>query len=79
MWSNYNGKKAKYFSILADEAADISNLEQMAIVLHFVDKSAMIREAFLGFFHCNGGLSGKEIAKMIIKLVKDLGLNLGDC
>lgn len=72
-------KEAKYFSILADEAADISNLEQMAIVLRFVDKSAMVREVFLGFFHCNEGLSGREIANMIMKSIEDLGLNLSYC
>ena len=30
-------KKAKYFSVLADEATDSSNVEQLAIVLRFVD------------------------------------------
>ena len=72
-------QEARFFSILADEAADISNLEQMAIVLRFVDKSAMIREAFLGFFHCNEGLTGREIANMIMKSIKDLGLDLRYC
>ena len=68
-----------YFSILADEASDISNCEQMAFVIRFVDESALIREAFLGFFPCTEGLSGKAIAKQIITAVHTLGLDMNLC
>ena len=50
----------------------------MAIVLYFIDKSEMIREAFLRSFHCNEGLTGREIAN-IMKSIKDLGLDLRFC
>ena len=33
-------KKAKYFLILAGEAADISNMEQLYIVIKYVDQSS---------------------------------------
>lgn len=32
-------KKAQFYSVLADEATDCSNTEQMAVVLRFVDSS----------------------------------------
>ena len=72
-------KRAKFFSILADEAADVSNLEQLALVLRFVNQPAKIREAFLGFFHCNEGLAGKDIANKLTSGIKDLGLQLSFC
>ncbi|XP_059639504.1 uncharacterized protein LOC132281858 [Cornus florida] len=36
------------FCILVDEAQDLSNTEQMAIVLRFVDKNGLLRERFFG-------------------------------
>ncbi len=41
-------RDAKFFSILADEAADVSNTEQMPLVIRFVDSDSSIREEFLG-------------------------------
>ena len=40
-------KKAEYFTILADEATDCANLEQLSIVIRFVDEEMQIREEFL--------------------------------
>lgn len=42
-------KEAKYFSILYDEVTDNANLEQLSLVLQFVNKECMIREEFLEF------------------------------
>ena len=67
-------KEARYFSILAEEAADISNVEQMAIVIRFVDSTSRIRESFFGFYQCNEGLSGKAVSAKILETVKGLGL-----
>ena len=72
-------KNAKFFSILADEAADVSNCEQLSLVIRFVVRSALIREAFLGFFPCFKGLSGKAIAKQIISAVSKLRLDMNRC
>jgi hypothetical protein len=58
-------KKAKYFSVLADEATDSSSVEQLAIVLRFVDDTLKIREEFLGFVSCRDGLSGEVLAEEI--------------
>ena len=40
-------KKAEYFTILADEVTDCANLEQLSIVIRFVDEEMQIREEFL--------------------------------
>ena len=72
-------KQAQYFSILADEACDVSNVEQMPIILRFVDSEASIREEFLGFSKCSEGMTGKAIACAILKFVEDIGLNMEFC
>ena len=72
-------KDAKFFSILADEVSDCSNIEQMSVVIRFVDRTLTIREEFLGFFPCKLGLSGEAIANSIMKFVEKLGLNMEFC
>ncbi|XP_065621133.1 uncharacterized protein LOC136063986 [Quercus suber] len=40
-----------FFSILVDESRDISMKDQMALVLHYVNKKGIIIEPFLGIVH----------------------------
>ena len=54
-----------FFSILADEAAGVSNKEQMPILLRFVDKTGHIWEEFLKFIDLSKGTSGENIATAI--------------
>ena len=72
-------KGSKYFSILADEAADISNKENLSIVIRFVDASNSIREDFVGYHLCKEGTTGVAIKNIILKAVSDLGLSMDDC
>ena len=43
-------KKAKYFTIMADETADISNQEQLVICLRWVDEALQPQESFVGLY-----------------------------
>ena len=72
-------KRNKFFSIIADEAADCSNKEQMSLVLRFVDDNQNIREDFVRFLHCKWGLSGADLASVILNALTDLSLNISDC
>lgn len=73
-------RDSKYFAILADEAADVSNKENLSIVIRFVDKSHTIREEFVGFHLCEEGTSGQAIKDLIVNAVTtDLGLSMDDC
>ena len=45
-------KKEKTFLILADEASDCPNQNQLSLVIRYVDSDCVIREVFLGFLHC---------------------------
>ena len=71
--------EAKFFSFLADEAADCANVEQQSLVVPFVDKKHQIREQFLGFVPCKNGLSGEAIANTIQDFLGDRRLPIDDC
>ena len=45
-------KKARFFTVLADKIADISNTKQMSIVLRYVDNECNIKEDFIQFTSC---------------------------
>ncbi len=47
----------KIFSVIADEATDSANCEQLSMVLRFVDADMNIREEFLGFTECKDGVT----------------------
>ena len=68
-------KKAKYFSILADEVADVSNTEQLSLVLRYVDDDNNIREEFVDFLPCKDGTSGQAIADLILERIRQYGLD----
>ena len=55
---------APYFSILADEVTDVSNREQLSLVIRFVDSGGNIHEEFLGF-HNLQRITGEAIASSI--------------
>ncbi len=67
------------FSILADEATDVSNKEQLPLVLRYVDQSREIREVFVGFYECRGGVTGEAISTLILSAIQDLGLDMAFC
>ena len=72
-------KRNKCFSIIADEAADCSNKEQLSLVLRFVDGTQNIREDFVRFLHCKWGLSGESLAKLVLDELINLNLSIDDC
>ena len=72
-------KKNQFFSILADKSSDCSNQEQLSLVIRYVDSDCVIREEFLGFLHCDLGLSGKALAETVLGGLIDLGLDIRNC
>ena len=69
-------KVAKFFSILADKVADVSNKEQMPLVLRFVDTKGHIREEFIKFIYLANGTTGENIAEAIKSEIRILGLDM---
>jgi hypothetical protein len=58
-------KEAQFFSIIADEATDVANKEQLSISIRFVCNNKPC-EKFLGFLECVNGVRGEAIASTIL-------------
>ena len=68
------------FSIVADAAVDIFNVEQMPIVIRYVDMSnnKNVKEHCLCMVECREGVSGDNISRTILSTLKHkfyLGMN----
>ena len=51
-------KPARWFTVIADKVADVSNKEQLSIVLCYVnDATLTVREDLVGFFECDTGIT----------------------
>lgn len=72
-------KESKYFSVMADEAADISNKENLSVVIRFLDSTKTIGEKFVGFHFFEEGTTGQAIKQLILDAVTELGLSMDDC
>lgn len=67
-------KKAKYFSLIADETSDISRTEQVSICLRYI-KDGTIHERFFGFYD-TAITTGEELAKLMVRVMKEENLVL---
>ena len=73
-------KKNQFFcSILAYEASDCSNQEQLSLVIRYVDNDCVIREECLGFLHCDLGFLGKALSETVLLGLINLGLDIRNC
>lgn len=67
---------AKWFTVIADEVTDLSNKEQLSLVLRYVDSTLMTREDLIEFVECNSGITGRALADSIKSSLQNLGLDL---
>ena len=65
---------SKVFSIIADEARDCSNKEQMPLIIRYVNSHKHIVESFVCFIECERGTSGSQLATLIDTKCGSLGL-----
>ena len=68
-------KAAQYFTVCADEAIDLSNKEQLPLVLRYVDTQGQAREEFIELILCDTGTSGRAIADKILDTLHKLSLD----
>ena len=71
--------EAGAFFLLADEASDSTNKEQLPLILRFVNKERIVREEFVGFYKCKDNVTGQAIAFLIMKASQELGLSMNYC
>ena len=73
----HNG--SSIFSVIADEARDCSNKEQMPLVIHYVNSRKVIQESFMAFIECEQGTTGEQMAILIQDSCHTLGLDFSMC
>ena len=70
-----NIHKAKFFKILADEATDAGNKEQLTIVFFWVDEALLVHEDFIGLHEIDDA-SAADIMEMIKQVLLICNLNI---
>ena len=63
-------KESKFFTVVADEVADVSNTEQMSIVVRYVDSRCEIKEEFIEFISCKSGTTGEALSENILSFAE---------
>ena len=63
-------RTARFFSVIADEATDTANVEQLSLSIRFVQNNAPC-EKFMGFLKCEAGTTGEAIANMILTQLEE--------
>ncbi|XP_065658916.1 52 kDa repressor of the inhibitor of the protein kinase-like [Hydra vulgaris] len=71
--------KTLSISIIADEASDSNNKEQLSLVIRFVDSKFNIREEFISFLHCTNGVTGQGLISVLLKSISDFLLDIMNC
>jgi len=69
---------AKFFTILADEVTDCSNLEQVSIVIRFVDGDNKVREDFLSFITVEC-ITGESLATVLLSWLESHNTDVSFC
>ena len=71
--------QVKLFSVIADEITDISNKEQLSLVIQYTDlDTLLVREDLLGFVECDTGISGHDLAGKITSTLQVYRLDLSN-
>lgn len=70
-------ENARHFSLLADEATDSGNWEQLAVVLRFVDDKEEVHEDFLEFVECRA-TTGEYLAGKLLDCLNKWQLDVAD-
>ena len=59
-------RRGKWFTVIADEVTDVSNKEQLSLVLRYVDPDdGQVREDLVDF-ECHTGITGKALSDTIL-------------
>ncbi len=68
---------AKWYTVIADEVTDVSNKEQLSLVVRYVDADVLlVREDVIGFVECDTGITGRCLADKITSSLQTYGLDL---
>lgn len=65
-----------FFTVLADEVADVSNTEQLSLVLRYVSNTGEIKEQFIECLSCKDGVSDEALSALILSSLQKYGLDV---
>ena len=66
---------AGFYSVIADEATDVANQEQLTINIRFISNSHLC-EKFIVFRKCDAGVTGHALAENILSKLSEWQLQL---
>lgn len=71
-------KDALYFSLIVDSTPDISHIDQLTLILRFVQKNGDIKERFYGFIPIESH-SAEYMEKIILERLRELSIDIKKC
>jgi len=71
-------RERKFFSLIADEGTDISNIEQLSLCIRSVDDNFEVSEDFVGFYELSN-IKSETIVNSIKDILIRCHLSLGNC
>jgi len=71
-------RQAVYFSIIVDATPDITHIDQLTLILRFVDHNGDIKERFFGFLNI-AHHDSEYLERIILENLKDLSLDIKNC
>ena len=71
-------RQAKYFSLMADEVTDVSNREQVAVCICWVDGEPQPHEDFLGLYKVDD-IKADTIVATLQDILTHIKLSLTNC
>jgi hypothetical protein len=70
-------KQAKFFSVMADEVTDVSNREQVSVVIRYVNANLEVKEVYLDLV-CTERITGAAMATLITTRLSNWELSLAN-
>ena len=71
-------KTAKYFAVIVDSTPDISHVDQLTLILRYIDLCGKPVERFIKFIPISSH-SGESLSEVILKTLFDFGVAISDC
>lgn len=69
---------AKYFSVSADSSPDMSHVDQLTFIIHYISENGTVKERFTKFIP-NCDHKSKNLAKTVFNILQELELDIKNC
>ena len=71
-------QEAKYYSISVDSTPDLSHIDQLTLIVRYVQLNGRPVERFLRFIELHGH-GAENMTAVVMKMIDDLGLDISNC